>query len=172
MLRHFGCEWEYCSYHQYAESSQKILLSRLGFKTNDSQNLISGLEGENNYPLLLKSKYSNGKLYLLNLPDNFGELYALPKLVLDTLRRHLLEDFPFYVQGNGKYMFFPSAEDHFVLYSQSNHVEDYTLISKEPFKGILDLESQQTIEADTNSKITQCAIHLFASTFKIFKILR
>ena len=172
MLRHFGCEWEYCSYHQYAESSQKILLSRLGFKTNDSQNLISGLEGENNYPLLLKSKYSNGKLYLLNLPDNFGELYALPKLVLDTLRRHLLEYFPFYVQGNGKYMFFPYVEDHFVLYSQSNHVEDYTLISKEPFKAILDLESQQTIEGVTDSKTAQCSIHLFASSFKIFKIIR
>ena len=72
LVSHFDCEWEYCSYHHYAESSKKILLSRLGFKTNDSQNLISGLEGENNYPLI-------------------------------------------------------------VLYSQSEHVEDYTLISKEPF---------------------------------------
>lgn len=172
LVSHFGCEWEYCSYHHYAESSKKILLSRLGFKTNDSQNLISGLESENNYPLILKSKYSKGELYLLNLPDNFGQLYDLPNLVLSTLRRHLLKDFPFWVQGNGKYMFFPYAKDYFVLYSQSEHVEDYTLISKEPFKGILDLESQQTIQSATNSKVTQCSIHLFASTFKIFKILR
>lgn len=169
LVDHFGAEWEFCAYRNYAQSAKKILLTRLGFKTNDSQNLVSGLSGATNYPIILKSKYSNGEIYLLNIPDNVGQLYDLPTLVLSTLRNHLLKDLPYRVQGQGQYMFFPYAEDHFVLYSQSGHVEDYTLISQTPFKEIIDLESQQSV-ASTNGK--ECKLHLLASTYKLFKIVR
>ena len=172
LVNYFGCDWEYCGYRHYAESSQQVLLHKVQFKTNDSQNLISGLVYENNYPLLLKSTYSNGQIYLLNLPDNFGQLYALPELVVSTCRKLLLDELPFLVQGKGRYMFFPYEDDLFVLFSQSEHVEDYTLISKQPFKEVIDLETKQSIKSTTNQEGTKCQLHLLASTFKIYKIIR
>ena len=171
LVDHFGCEWEYCAYRYYAESRQQILLNRIDFKTNDSQNLVSGLAAENNYPLILKSKYSNGKIYLLNLPDNVGQIYDLPDLVISTCRKLMLNDLPFMVQGKGKYMFFPFNEDHFVLYSQSEHVEDYELISKQPFKEVVDLETQHVIKSIDCRIGSKCQLHLFASSFKMYRII-
>ena len=172
LVDHFGCEWECCAYRHYAESKQQILIHKIDFKTNDSQNLISGLSAENNYPIILKSKYSNGQVYLLNLPDNIGQIYAFPELVLATCRELMLSELPFMIQGKGKYMFFPFSEDYFVLYSQSKHIQDYELISQHPFKEVIDIETKQSIRSLTYRTGSKCQLHLLASSFKIYKIIR
>jgi hypothetical protein len=50
-------------------------------------------------PILLMNRYSRGILYVLNIPDNVGDLYNLPQPVLNVIRSYLQEEFPVRIEA-------------------------------------------------------------------------
>jgi hypothetical protein len=46
--------------------------------------LTGGVSG---YPILHRALYSKGTLYVLTIPDDFGQLYDYPTGVLNEIRR-------------------------------------------------------------------------------------
>lgn len=71
-----------------------ILFPEVHFYTNDSWPIIRGVAGPKGNPLLLMNGYSKGTIYLLNIPDNPADLYAMPKDALSQIKHYLLADFP------------------------------------------------------------------------------
>jgi hypothetical protein len=45
-----------------------------------------GLGCENNFPILTKNSYGKGSLYILTIPDDFGDLYYYPAEALYPIR--------------------------------------------------------------------------------------
>ena len=80
-------------FHIYPAESP-IILSQIEFATNNSWEEISGLGGFTGYPLLHSARYANGVLYVLNVPDNFSDLYHLPVEVLTRIKETLCKDLP------------------------------------------------------------------------------
>jgi hypothetical protein len=68
------------------------LIPELTFGTNDCVQLIIGIKDYKNFPLLLKTRYGNGKLYILTVPDNPGDFYQYPAEVLNALRHIIMEN--------------------------------------------------------------------------------
>ena len=60
------------------EADHDILLPQVRYATNDSWEEITALAAENGFPLLHHADYGSGRLYVLTIPDNFADLYALP----------------------------------------------------------------------------------------------
>ena len=62
--------------------------------------------------------YSNGTLYLWNMPENFGDLYNLPQPLVTRIKQYLFADLPVQID----------APDHVALFTYDNGafvVENY-----------------------------------------------
>ena len=87
-----------------------ILFPEIRFYTNDSWAIIRGTAGSKGNPLLLMNGYSKGTIYLLNIPDNPADLYAMPQAALSQIKHYLLADFPVRID----------APDHVALFAYDN----------------------------------------------------
>lgn len=87
-----------------------ILFPEVHFYTNDSWPIIRGIAGSKGNPLVLMNGYSKGTVYLLNIPDNPADLYALPQAALSQIKHYLLADFPVRID----------APDHVALFAYDN----------------------------------------------------
>ncbi len=64
----------------------EILLPQIQYLTNNSWEEISAMSHGSGYPLLHSAGYDGGRLYVLTIPDNFTDLYRLPREVLARIR--------------------------------------------------------------------------------------
>lgn len=78
-----------CSFGNYFDAAKPILIPQIEYSTNDCTPLIVGFGEHKNYPILLQVKYGAGILYILTIPEDFGDLYNLPDPVLNQIRLYL-----------------------------------------------------------------------------------
>jgi hypothetical protein len=78
------CDYDYAGI-RYAEGKEKVLLEVLDYKTNATWADILMLSREDNFPLLTEDFYGKGRLLILNVPENFADLYQLPGEVIETI---------------------------------------------------------------------------------------
>jgi len=71
-----------------------VTFPEIRFYTNDAWPLVRGVAESYAVPILLMDRYANGVLYVLDIPDNPGDLYELPQPVLRAIRSYLQPDFP------------------------------------------------------------------------------
>ena len=77
-----------------AHATPAVLFPEIRFYTNNSWPIIRGAAASKGFPLMLMDRYSKGIVYLLNIPENEGDLYNLPQGVLTQMKRYLMQDFP------------------------------------------------------------------------------
>lgn len=94
-----------------------ILFPEIHFYTNDSWALVRGVASSKAVPILLMNRYSRGIIYLLNVPENIGELYELPQPVLDVIRTYLQGEFPVRLDAPAKVSLFAYDNGSFVVES-------------------------------------------------------
>lgn len=94
-----------------------ILMPEIEFQTNDAWPIVRGTASGRGAPLLLMDKYSKGILYVLTVPENANDLYALPQAVLAQLRRYLLVRFPVSMDAPAKVSLFAYDNKSFVVES-------------------------------------------------------
>jgi hypothetical protein len=94
-----------------------IVFPDIRFYTNDSWPLIRGVANAYGVPILLQNRYSRGVLYVLNIPDNPGDLYELPQPVMKAIRGYLQADFPVRLDSPARVSLFAYDNDTFVVES-------------------------------------------------------
>ncbi|MBE7000010.1 MAG: hypothetical protein E7428_07465 [Ruminococcaceae bacterium] len=73
----------------FATSTEPVLFEILNYKTNATNSDISLIAGENNFPIMTEDNYGKGRFFILNLPENFADLYKLPLEVIRGINKHL-----------------------------------------------------------------------------------
>ena len=96
--------------------SVDILVPEIAFLTNDAWPIVRATANGRGVPLLLMDRYSKGILYVLTIPENANDLYALPG-VLNTIRRYILFGFPFILDAPSKVSLFAYDNHSFVVES-------------------------------------------------------
>ncbi len=99
------------------EGTKQILLPQLRYATNDSWEELTAFDGPSGYPLLHHADYAKGRLYVLTIPDNLSDLYALPDQALDRIRRVVTKDLPVRLQGPSRVALFAYDNGSFVVHS-------------------------------------------------------
>ncbi len=99
------------------ESSSNIIIPEIKYLTNDSWEEISCLTSGNGYPILHSADYANSKLYVLTIPDNFGDLYNFPAEVLTQIKEVLMKDLYVRVDGPSQVAIFVYDNDTFIVES-------------------------------------------------------
>jgi hypothetical protein len=97
--------------------SRALLFPEIRFYTNDAWPLIRGVAEARGVPVLLMERYSRGTLYLLNIPDNPGDLYELPRPVTQAIRRYLQADFPVRLDAPAQVSLFAYDNGTFIVES-------------------------------------------------------
>ncbi|MEO8454940.1 MAG: hypothetical protein ABI454_07260 [Sphingomicrobium sp.] len=101
-----------------AGKTAPVLFPEVRFYTNDSWGIIRGVAAAKGFPILLMNHYSKGTLYLWTMPENFGDLYALPRPLVTRIKEYLFADAPVRID----------ASDHVALFTYDNGafiVENY-----------------------------------------------
>jgi hypothetical protein len=92
---------EFTTGFRRSNSDQEIMIPQIKYITNDSWELISGLDDTNGWPILHRANYSKGKLYVLTIPENFIDLYHLPVEVTTAIKEILTAKMPVMLEGPG-----------------------------------------------------------------------
>lgn len=92
---------EFTAGFRRSNSDREMLIPQIKYITNDSWELISGLDDTNGWPILHRANYSKGKLYVLTIPENFIDLYHLPVEVTTAIKEILTAKMPVMLEGPG-----------------------------------------------------------------------
>ncbi len=98
-------------------ATSEILVPEIGFQTNDAWPIVRGTANGRGAPLLLMDRYSKGILYVLTIPENTNDLYALPQPVLTQLKQYLLRELPVQLDAPAKVSLFAYDNKTFVVES-------------------------------------------------------
>lgn len=93
-----------------AGKASKVLFPEVRFYTNDSWGIIRGVASAKGFPIVLMNHYSKGTLYLWTVPQNFGDLYELPRPMITRIKEYLFPDALVRI----------NAPDHVALFTYDN----------------------------------------------------
>ncbi|MBR5698962.1 MAG: hypothetical protein IKX44_10145 [Prevotella sp.] len=93
------------------KSERDFIIPQVKYFTNDAWEVVSAgrplTGGVSGYPILLRDTYSKGMLFVLTIPDDFGNLYDYPAGALNIIRRAMSKDVGAYIEGPSKVALFP-----------------------------------------------------------------
>ena len=93
------------------KSEREFIIPQVKYFTNDAWEVVSAGRplngGVSGYPILLRDTYSKGMLFVLTIPDDYGNLYDFPAGALNIIRRAMSKDIGVYIEGPSKVSLFP-----------------------------------------------------------------
>ncbi|WP_155993714.1 hypothetical protein [Prevotella sp. P6B1] len=93
------------------KSEREFIIPQVKYFTNDAWEVVSAGRplngGVSGYPILLRDTYSKGTLFVLTIPDDYGNLYDFPAGALNIIRRAMSKDVGAYIEGPSKVSLFP-----------------------------------------------------------------
>ncbi|MDR1644404.1 MAG: hypothetical protein LBS05_01065 [Tannerellaceae bacterium] len=106
----------------YAGKTDKdILIRQVLYQTNDSWETISAGRplsgGVSGYPVVLRAPYSKGNLYVITIPEDFGDLYEYPTGILNAFRQILSKDLELRIDAPAKVGLFVYDNGMFIVES-------------------------------------------------------
>lgn len=122
-----------------------VLIPQITYFTNDSWEEISALNNGMGWPLLLRGKYADGNLYVLVVPENFNDLYALPEGVLNKIRDVLCGPAGVKIAGPSRVSLFLYDNNTFIVESFNDKPVDVQIILTTKTGSLKDLASDAVL---------------------------
>ncbi len=126
--------------------TSEILVPEIGFQTNDAWPIVRGTANGRGAPLLIMDRYSKGILYVLTIPENPNDLYALPQSVLTSIKRYLLDGFPVMIDAPSKVALFAYDNNAFVVESYLDESTQATVSILGPAAHLRNLDTGELIQ--------------------------
>jgi hypothetical protein len=131
------------------EADSEILVPHLRYLTNDAWELVSGLTETTGHPILLDASYADANFYVLTIPDNFNDLYKLPREVLNRIKSVLGRDLPVRLDAPPQVMFFLYDNSTFVVESFRDEAVDIGLVIRGEAPELHDVMTGETFSGET-----------------------
>ena len=116
-VHEYGISPRGMTFEERVGGEKSVTLPWLTFATNDTWQIVFGLCGENNLPILLGADYGNGRLNILTVPDNYAELAHLPAEALAHIRSAMSEEHSVELDAPAGICFFRYDNDCFAVLS-------------------------------------------------------
>jgi hypothetical protein len=160
-----------------------ILLPEIDFITNDAWTLVRAEADGNAFPLLLMDRYSNGILYVLAVPDNFNDLYALPPGVTAAIKNYLMRGFPVRLDGPAQVALFAYDNHTFIVESYLDTQADVKISVPENFRHLKNLVAGDDLDGrapaparwgryDADDRRVSFKVHLLPHSYQVFEMER
>jgi len=122
-----------------------IIIPELDYITNDVWMRASGAAAGIPYPLLLEAGYAKGTLYVLTIPENFGDLYNLPASVLTQLKSVLCRDLFVQVEAPAQVSLFAYDNGTFIVESFLPDPVDVRIVVNGRGNQLRDLQTNEAL---------------------------
>jgi hypothetical protein len=133
------------------ESKQEIVIPQIKYLTNDSWEEIFCLASGNGYPILHSADYANSRLYILTIPDNYGDLYNLPVEVLTQIRAVLAREMYVRLDGPSQLAMFVYDNDTFIVESFLPEGVDVKIVADKRISKLSDILTGEEISGEAVS---------------------
>jgi hypothetical protein len=128
--------------------ARSVAFPEIRFFTNDAWPLIRGVAESYAVPILLMDRYAGGVLYVLNIPDNPGDLYELPQPVLRAIRSYLQADFPVRIDAPALVSLYAYDNGTFVVQSFRSEPAAVVVSAAGKRSGLVDLLTGERIASE------------------------
>jgi hypothetical protein len=118
-----------------------MLIPQVTYRTNDSWELVSAVDGDNGWPILHDADYLDGQLQVLTIPENFSDLSSYPEPVLNEIRRVVAAALPVKLEAPGKVSLFVYDNDTFIVHNFRDEPVDAGVTLRAGAAGLTDLQS-------------------------------
>lgn len=149
----------------FGKSSREFIIPQVKYFTNDAWEVVSAGRplngGVSGYPVLLRATYSRGTLFVLTIPDDFGNLYDYPAGALNVIRRYLGKGQEVYFEGPSKVAIFPYDNRTFIIENFNDTAADVKIRFNVETAGMQDLETDEKVSTDA-------ALTLKPHSFRVF----
>lgn len=142
------------------EASKEIILTQPQFFTNDVWQIAGAYGEDNNTPILMKTKYSKGRLFVLTIPDDQGNIYHYPNLILNAIRSILSKDLPVVLEGDSNITLFVYDNHTFILRSFLPYITKASVIVKKEQAELVDLENNKSLKGEAIEGGTRFTLNL------------
>ena len=112
---------------QNVEAERPFDFPRVATTTWPEAREVALVREDYDYGMLMKVKYLQGNLVVLNMPENSYDLIRLPARVLDRIRRSFLQELGVQMEGPGGIGFYLFGHNQYVLYSMRDSSARVTL---------------------------------------------
>lgn len=152
------------------ESEKDILIPQIIYPTNDCWELVTAYGEGNGYPLLLQAGYGNSIMYVLTVPDNFGDLYNLPEGTLSMIKNILMKDIYVSTESKSRISLFVYDNYTFIVHSFLPHREKVKVVIKGETGGLKNLISNSILEGVRYDSKTEFSITVNPHSYQVFKV--
>jgi hypothetical protein len=98
----------------------EVMVPAVVYETNDAWPVVRGTANGYGAPLLLMDHYAHGNLFVLTVPDNFNDLYDLPRPVLTSIKSYIMRNFAVTMDAPSQVSLFTYDNGTFVVESYRN----------------------------------------------------
>ena len=134
----------------YGKSEREFIIPQVKYFTNDSWEVVSAGRplngGVSGYPVLLRNKYSKGTLFVLTIPDDFGNLYDYPEGALNMIRKYFSRDLGYYIEGKSKVSLFPYDNKTFVVENFNDEPVEVNIVFNSKVAAMKNLENNNSVK--------------------------
>lgn len=131
------------------KSEEEIMFEVLQYKTNATWADVSVINEEYNFPLLSEDNYGKGRLFVLNLPENFAKLYKLPLEVKAAIGKFMTIGQEMYIASDEKCSLFSFDNGVYAMLAYSDRQDDSIIVRayiRDESKGLEDIETLERYE--------------------------
>jgi len=156
-----------------AHLDSDILIPEIRYPTNDAWEIVTSATKGLGYPILLQASYGKGVLYVLTIPDNFGDLYNLPPQVLNPIRTAIAGDLPVRLEGPSQVGLFAYDNGKFIAENFAapggSAVTVRALVNKK-FSKLIDVVSGQQFSGQLRGDKMVFDIPVAPATYRVFSM--
>ena len=132
--------------HNVHRTDEPVTFNALNHKTNASWHDVLLHVNDFSTPVMTEDYYGDGFLYILNIPDNFGDLYKLPKDAVGAIAKNFARKGKMFLSVNPKFNLYLYDNDTFGVFSFSEFKEPAEIvILGDEYEGFEDLETGMKI---------------------------
>jgi hypothetical protein len=160
--------------------NDEIMIPQINYLTNDSWEIISGMDAGLGWPFLHMAGYANGTLYVLTIPENFADIYNLPAEVLSEIRRILSQNIYLRLEAPGKVSLFVYDNHTAIVESFLDEDVESIIVTDKKFTKMTDLVSGESFAAEkvslnmpwgaVESQEVRFRLSLKPHSYRVFKI--
>jgi len=124
-------------------TDKPVLIPQIQYLTNDSWEIVSGINGTDGWPILHNADYSKGNLYVLVIPDNFSDLYNFPTELLNKIREVMCAQLPVQIEGPSNISLYVYDNNTFIAESFLDKETSINIVTPVQYNKITDLGNNQ-----------------------------
>ena len=140
------------------KSEREFIIPQVKYFTNDAWEVVSAgrplTGGVSGYPILLRDTYSKGMLFVLTIPDDFGNLYDYPAEALNVIRRTMSKDVGAYIEGPAKVALFPYDNKTLVVENFNDEAVTIAVVINSKVNSLRNLLTGETFQPKAESRNT------------------